>query len=141
VPTSYASAVFDAPYRAPLPVEPDPYLVAWADLRRRRRSAAGAFGPSLAASLFAVVFTMPALLGVAAVLFGASWVAWRYLSAFRCPSCSHSFVHGRLRRHERGWSDRQCGYCGIAIGTPKSAVVELEMRRAQAQTQQAQQAR
>jgi hypothetical protein len=27
----------DEPYRAPLPIEPDPYMVAWADLRKRRR--------------------------------------------------------------------------------------------------------
>jgi hypothetical protein len=37
VPPRYGSPVPDEPYRAPMQIEPDPYMLAWADLRKRRR--------------------------------------------------------------------------------------------------------
>jgi hypothetical protein len=122
--------VRDAPYRAPLPVPPDPYAVAWADLRRRR--------------VWTFVFMIAYLVTLLGVFYatrlhlpgsGPASVAWGLLSAvssflypthrFRCPHCGHK---------EAVW--KKCSACGIRVGTPKSAVVEAAKPRVGAPAEQ-----
>jgi hypothetical protein len=139
-----------APYRAPLPVPPDPYLVAWADLRRRRTLGWYVFGFNfqLILVLLYLIWRIrwaiwdaacgdcfkarlpvpPHLLREADVLHWAVWLVptavWLaasiYRWSFRCPHCGWRSPMNR----------RECDRCGIAIGTPKSAVVEAEKNAA-----------
>jgi hypothetical protein len=121
----------DEPYRAPIPIPPDPYVAAWADLRRRMRLSERAqwafwiyaIPMVIAVRVFHVHFwPSPRAWAVPAIL--ASLVISLRVRAFRCPHC---------RRHsawaKRSWLNgpkRQdkCVHCGIAIGTPKSAILE-----------------
>jgi hypothetical protein len=136
----------DGPYRAPLPIKPDPYMVAWADLRRRRIIGWVAFGLNvllvllLSRSLLHVqteigdawgcdpwpcYYLLPDLLRERAVVLGAMcvpigiWVAASiYRRTFRCPHCGRRFSTKR----------RGCGHCGVRVGTPKSDVVDAKRR-------------
>jgi hypothetical protein len=136
----------DEPYRAPLPIEPDPYMVAWADLRKRRIIGWVAFGFDvllvllLSGSLLRVQAViddafrcdpgpcfdrLPDLLRERAVVLWATclpmaiWAAASiYRRTCRCPHCGWRFA---MRR-------RKCDHCGICVGMPKSAVVDAERR-------------
>lgn len=119
---SYDRPVSDSPYRVPVPRPPDPYLVAWANLRRRRAFAWAA------ALLWALAFTvtLPAIVararmvGIAVAVTAVCWVSRIVgnimLAHFGCPRCGSSFYGGRRTRAP--WS-LECVTCGIAIGTPK----------------------
>jgi hypothetical protein len=131
-------ALLDEPYRAPAPIGPDPYAKAWAELRWRRRvgwaafafnwlSVVVLFGGYVAIDLGGVLCIdcqlspagpyLAAACGCSALLLPlAVWFAARaYRRRVLCPQCGNGFG-----------TKRRCGRCGIAIGTPKSAVVETE---------------
>jgi hypothetical protein len=120
---SYAGPVSDAPYRVQPPRPPDPYLVAWAKLRRRRALAWGGFLLwAFAFTAFVVALAAQArAVGVTAVVavmcWGSGIAGALILGHFRCPHCSAIFYG--LRRPRAPWSDA-CIACGIAIGTPKN---------------------
>jgi hypothetical protein len=127
----YASTMSAAPYRAPPPpIEPDPYMVAWVDLNRRRLVALGLF-PLLLILLGVAASTrrsnqsgLPVL--VVAVM--ALIPVFRLL-AFRCPQCGDYFTSppsARILgfivnpRATPGPFNQRCYSCDIAVGTPKS---------------------
>jgi hypothetical protein len=118
--------VSETPYRVAPPKPPDPYLVAWADLRRRRTLALLAF------FLWAPAGAIPG--GLLCILTGWPWkdVGWffalpawlmtiflllRY-SLFACPQCG-SRLSGRGIETVIAMWKRRCPICGIRIGTPK----------------------
>jgi hypothetical protein len=119
---SYDRPVSDSPYRVPVPRPPDPYLVGWANLRRRKAFAWAA------ALLWALAFTvtLPAMVartrvvGIAAAVTVVCWVSRIVgnivLVRFRCPRCGSSFYGARRTRAP--WWSSACVTCGIAIGTP-----------------------
>jgi hypothetical protein len=113
----------EEPYRAALPVEPDPYPKAWANVRRRKRvyyasvlfalvSIFGLCPTALVNQLFGgeigpnvvAFFVAPLVL----VLVADGW-----LSAVPCPRCGTRNV----------WRRRTtCCGCRIPVGMPKSAL-------------------
>jgi hypothetical protein len=119
---SYDRPVSDSPYRVPAPRPPDPYLVAWANLRRRKAFAWAA------ALLWALAFTitLPAIVararvvGIAAAVTAVCWVSGIVgnivLAHFRCPRCGSNFYGARRTRAP--WSSA-CVTCRIEMGTPK----------------------
>ena len=119
---SYDRPVSESPYRVPVPRPPDPYIVAWANLGRRKAFAWAA------ALLWALAFTvtLPAIVararvvGIAAAVTAVCWVSRIVgnivLAHFRCPRCGSSFYGAR--RTWVPWSSA-CVTCGIEIGTPK----------------------
>jgi hypothetical protein len=125
----------DAPYRAPLPVPPDPYAEAWAKLLRRRRLA----WTALAFQVIAILWAMapgpphpdehPPVVRLLCVAFACFAVAI-YARTFRCPRCGGFFDFDTrdTRAAIRQWT--QCAQCGIAIGTTKAAADEAEEHRA-----------
>jgi hypothetical protein len=116
------------PYRQAPPRPEDPYLVAWAQLRRRRTRAwaitAGyvAFamttaclyerlsGHRIGRAPFSVL-TFPVL----AIFFALR----KRAHDFRCPRCGERF---EAQRGVRNPTTRRCLNCGIAMGTPKDAM-------------------
>jgi hypothetical protein len=115
----------DEPYRAPLPIEPDPYLSAWRDLRRRR-----AWSAAIVLAYFALtVDPVPKSDGAGgkAVVWTLGLVVVLFLlphNRFRCPHCG--------RKGPIWW--KRCRECGITVGTPKSAAVQAEKRSTTAPT-------
>lgn len=108
----------DTPYREPAPRPPDPYLVAWADLRKRRRAAVAVM--VTAGTAMVVVTSVPhgILAAVpACVLLGYFWR--NRLSKFLCPACGKTF--GRLASGFHNEFTLRCLHCGIVVGTPKNA--------------------
>jgi hypothetical protein len=57
-----------------------------------------------------------------------------YVGEFRCPGCGNHFerLESRPQSRRRSREPRHCGWCGIRIGTPKSAAVDAEKERAAA---------
>jgi predicted RNA-binding Zn-ribbon protein involved in translation (DUF1610 family) len=130
----YNPNVVDPPYRVAAPATHDPYLAAWAVLKRRRVIArvasVGAVG--LVAPTVAVAFTSGAAQEVATAVV-VSWVAvgvilfWLSLPTFLCPDCGTEFFRSSIV--QVGFSNR-CAGCGIVIGTAKGANAhENEHRR------------
>ena len=129
----------DEPYRAPRPIEPDPYAKAWADLRRRRMVAIGLF--PLLLILLGVATAQrrsrqPGGFGVLAIVLVTLIPVFRLL-AFRCPQCRDYFTSPRSSRvvgflvnprATPGPFNQRCYSCGVAAGTPRSAAVEAETR-------------
>jgi hypothetical protein len=117
----------DTPYRAPLPIPPDPYEKAWDDVRRRRRLATIAHVPWLTAFGLTIALQSFGSYVVTGGLFAVGWAAMIHDGLFRCPRCSHYFkrtaARGRL-----SFDSSRCAWCGIQIGTPKAAVAEAEKR-------------
>jgi hypothetical protein len=98
------------PYRVAPPQPPDPYLAAWADLRRRRIAARVSAASSLLGCAFA--FRLPIqLVYVVLVVMAAALVATFRHTTFPCPRCSEFFSPWRR-------SPTRCVHCGIAVGTP-----------------------
>jgi hypothetical protein len=105
-----------------VPRPPDPYLVAWANLRRRKAFAWAA------ALLWALAFTvtLPAIVararvvGIAAAVTAVCWVSGIVgnivLAHFRCPRCGSCFYGARRTRAPLSSA---CVTCGIEIGTAK----------------------
>ena len=119
---SYDRPVSDSPYRVPVPRPPDPYLVAWANLRRRKAFAWAAvllWALALTVTVPAIVARAP-VVSIAAAVTVVCWVSGIVgkvaLAHFRCPRCGSSF-YGE-RRTRAPWSSA-CVTCGIEIGTPK----------------------
>jgi hypothetical protein len=92
------------------PRPPDPYLVAWRDLRRRQTAllvslAAWGLGVCIAKDLGRFM-ALPFIVTLARVVF------------FPCPNCRR-FINFKLSGFG-GW--RGCFHCGLEIGTPKDAL-------------------
>jgi hypothetical protein len=123
-------SVPDEPYRAPLPVPPDPYAAAWAAIRRRQRVAwaGGPIGVFLGIASVHWLGNAAPLVGLplTAVILIASGLA----AEVRCPHCGGSFFTRRRGYPVLSATQRNCASCGIERGTPKSAVVEAEKRAA-----------
>jgi hypothetical protein len=102
-------------YREQPPKPPDPYLVAWADLRRRRRLSFVSGVPVLLASI-GCLFLPEYWLALSLLLFAtvASFACGRSVARFPCPHCGKRFSTTPTWRPP--WN---CDYCGIAVGTPK----------------------
>jgi hypothetical protein len=117
--------VADLPYREPSEpqaVRPDPYLVAWAELRRRRARRSVALPVCSAAGLASL-----AILGVNApfVVIPACIVGVMFAlspAEFICPRCGRRFTASGRRDRDPA----QCGHCGLCIGTPRFAGVGRE---------------
>jgi hypothetical protein len=115
----------DEPYRAPPPVPPDPYAVAWATLRRRRVWSFVISGTLLVILLTAGYFSIwrhVRWAGLVAFTANLAQLAGTLLLPtyrFRCPHCGN-----------RGAVWRKCNACGIRVGTPKSTVIEAEKQHA-----------
>jgi hypothetical protein len=109
-----------SPYRAPVPRPPDPYLVEWSDLRRRRLWLSASLialptaviwpvlvmtrvGPSLPVTAMAIVAFAIVPLSI-------------HAERFRCPRCAEWFCRKGL--YHNGFA-RRCLHCGIKVGTPK----------------------
>lgn len=113
----------DGPYRATAPRAPDAYLVAWADLGRRRRSSLVSLAVS--ATIGVLLVATPFVAGPAGLLavlpamvaWRALWRADRRADKFLCPACGNRFsalasgFHNDFTRH--------CLHCGIEVGTRK----------------------
>jgi hypothetical protein len=122
----------EPPYRAPASLPPDPYLVAWATLRRRRllrRIAVGVLAYALASTI-AVTFMLHgvALLVVALLMVCVVYVivAVQRRRPFLCPRCGDSFFWGPAA--EIGFA-RHCNACGLAAGTSQDQAGHLESIR------------
>jgi hypothetical protein len=107
----------DEPYRAAPPLLPDPYLLAWARLRRRQRAAQFTMLGMIpiwflcaTARYDAVTF---AILPMACVFVATAFVTRRRLTRFPCPGCLRPFVWSR-----RFKNDLRCWHCGLKFGTP-----------------------
>jgi hypothetical protein len=123
--------VSDDPYRGPLRVPPDAYLVAWEDLRRRRTAMMAATLACIPVSLLATALVGgPASLLVLPAM-GAAGIASLRWSTFECPRCGQYFA-GRQQPASGpdGWwshdgrRKRVCSRCGIEEGTPRSACTD-----------------
>jgi hypothetical protein len=107
--------VSDQPYRAPAPIPPDPYAVAWSDLKRRRLWRVG----STVWLLVAIAMSRGGRPGAATgVMFLATIALSIWSERFRCPRCASLFCR-------KGWFfhngfTRRCLHCGLKTGTPKS---------------------
>ena len=109
------------PYREPAPVPPDPYLVAWARLRRRRHALlASTCGTVVAAGLLSSMLPLPRNEHFTGALFGlfmsvplGLFILAR-LPPFLCPACEHPFF--QLVGGELGHT-RKCDHCEIEIGS------------------------
>jgi hypothetical protein len=124
--------VSESPRGGTAPAEVDSYLLAWADLRRRRAWAwisllawvpvGGGLSALAHWALGRVLPFDPGFL-VALPLMGVLiWLSIR-ADAFRCPRCNNPFFHRTLMHN--GWS-RHCLNCGIKIGTPQSIGQDIE---------------
>lgn len=128
-PRGYVECVGESIYRVPAPkppVPPDPYLLAWASLHRRRVTMwisfvvwvpmgivevrlLGGFG-------FSILFLNMAVFVVSLVM----------ASRFRCPHCLELFAQQSMWGIHIAFEEafvRCCVHCGIRVGTPRSAVV------------------
>jgi hypothetical protein len=117
-------------YRVPAPkppVPPDPYLLAWASLQRRRVIMTISFLALVPMGFVEVRFlgglgSFLFLLNMA-VFLGSMVMAIR----FRCPHCRELFAKqsafwGIHIAFEEAFV-RCCVHCGIGVGTPRSAVI------------------
>jgi predicted RNA-binding Zn-ribbon protein involved in translation (DUF1610 family) len=116
--------VSERPYRETVGDQPDPYLVAWEQLfRRRTKLLLTFFTWTFVASL--VLTLAMTVLGVADralalyVALSTSLIALAlasFYAHFECPQCGTSI--NRRRRVSNPFSD-ECQNCGIRMGTPK----------------------
>ena len=105
-----------------MPAQPDPYLAAWAKLRRQRVRAW--LTVALAPASWLACASLDRIVGPggrSSIVYGwtvflACWMALLFCNLrFLCPHCRRSFFRRRAPR------DR-CARCGIRVGTPKAAV-------------------
>lgn len=125
----------EGPYRVPAPAPPDPYLLAWTDVRRLGIRGGCVFWASI--PLMLISFVLLPHFGVSDVVARAVAIGlgvpllptglWMRFQA-RCPHCSgHIFQRGRFSVTANG---RICPHCGIRVGTPKSEVEQVAEVRA-----------
>jgi hypothetical protein len=120
----YAEGVDAEPYRIAPPPRPDPYLVAWASLRRFRRTMVGvSIGiVHIAAATFAFIVWSRSctarIVGIGVVLLVAAvWrIAFSMPGLFRCPRCRRGFFRSDAGLF--GLAVEHCQHCGIPVGTP-----------------------
>jgi hypothetical protein len=115
-----------APYRVPPPIEPDPYLVAWAKLRRKRFIAWLSFLAWVPVALLSNLTVERVLghdAGLYVVLSMAVWIMFTSMSLMdtRCPRCAKPLLRSPLLRswYNNAFS-RECLHCGLRIGTAKA---------------------
>ena len=106
----------EGPYRAQLPIPPDPYLVAWHKIQRAKKVAVLVLVGFVAVEL-ALGWAPPPIRRVAIFLmfFVVGALMMWYLARFRCPHCGERFFV-RGRRQSSG--HKVCKHCGIPVGTP-----------------------
>jgi hypothetical protein len=116
----YDPPVTALPYRVPAPGPPDPYMVAWAGLRKRRlvgRVAAGVLGYSLVTTGVVAWTTglhVLSALALALVVITFAVILSQRQKPFLCPRCGGPFFWGGPA--EIGFT-KHCESCGIAVGT------------------------
>jgi hypothetical protein len=118
----YLERVGESIYRvpAPKPLAPlDPYLSAWASLRRRRVVMLIS-GLAIVVSVMAMPFLGSLSAFIVFPLMATFSVSWLMAGYFRCPHCRQAFAKGDTAHESFA---RSCGHCGIRVGTPRSAVV------------------
>jgi hypothetical protein len=94
---------------------PDPWLLAWAELRRRRRALW--IGIALLAATIAVAWYRHFDVWWACLLMGAATAVFaERCNRFACPRCGKWFSRRGLFHNE---STSRCLHCGLKIGTPK----------------------
>jgi hypothetical protein len=98
------------------PVPPDPYLLAWASLRRRRMAMWISWFAWL--PIGAVVMPLLGRVGQLVVFLdlAAFVMSGHLIDVFRCPHCREAFAKKSILAS-------RCFSCGISVGTPRSAVV------------------
>jgi hypothetical protein len=102
----------DSPYRVAPPRPPDPYLLAWRDLKRRRASMHAAAGGALA--LWAISLMAPyvgvRLAWLVAIL--TTVTLFLRIVTFVCPRCGWRFT-------QKGWTERPfttvCLHCALPV--------------------------
>jgi hypothetical protein len=127
----YHPSVAENLYRASAkpPPPPDPYLLAWGRLRTRRKITHGGFlgaFAGFAATTLTAAHGSSASVLLAGFVLSASFVAvasmWGTLVVFfLCPHCQNYFAF-RNAFGPGPLAPRRCSNCGIAMGTPRSAV-------------------
>jgi hypothetical protein len=118
-----------APYRAAPPLPPDPYVAAWADLRRRRMVALALFLLFLPAMAIATCFLRGRqLTDVFWPLAMICLIARLRATLFPCPRCGGSFGFKPFTR-SRAILQRNCLHCGIAVGTPAPPPTRIGSRQ------------
>jgi hypothetical protein len=90
--TSKPGEMNAAPYRVAPPQPPDPYLLAWTDLRRRRIAERVSGASSLLGCAFASRLPIQLVCLVLVVMAAALAATFRH-TAFPCPRCSEFFSH------------------------------------------------
>jgi hypothetical protein len=121
---SYPVVVTTAPYRVLHPQPPDPYLAAWASLRRLRRIMVGVAAWVVciaAATCVFAVWTNHCLAKIVAIgiILSAAAVfrlAFSGPAFFTCPRCRRGFFAPNATLF--GLTTENCSHCGIAVGTP-----------------------
>jgi hypothetical protein len=107
------------PYRVAPPVRPDPYLMAWADFRRRRTTVIALSLAYLPVSVVAVNLLGERAFGYVILPYLATFMlAGSYFATFRCPSCRNVFRAKPWPFPKPRPSQIQCGRCSILVGTP-----------------------
>ena len=105
------------PYRVAPPPPPDPWLLAWDDLARRRFLALTSVLPAIGA-VFLLRMDPAPLAYVALIMAACAFIVCSsYSERFRCPGCAATFCRAGLRHNTFA---RRCMHCGLARGTPKS---------------------
>src|SRR5262245_37386139 len=118
------------PYRRPAerpPGPPDPYLLAWRSLRRRRWAFALSFLSWLPVGIAALRVLGDGAFLVLLVLMALGFATSLWFCLFPCPHCGEVFG---ARSVVGPWSPfivfrRNCLHCGIGIGTPKDGYVPV----------------
>jgi hypothetical protein len=122
--------VSESPYRAPSPVESDPYLVAWARQRRVDRRLITLVSGAAIGYLLLIAFLSLRCGWPAQTMFWSNMVlallarqaVLKKRSQYNCPHCAKPFLSEEDKKRSLGrrWK-LQCVHCGILFGTPRSA--------------------
>jgi hypothetical protein len=119
-----------APYRVAPPLPPDPYLIAWEQLRRRRLAAFVLFLSVLPVGVISFgVMGKPYGPYVLVPFIAANLVAGLRVRLFRCPKCGDFFTSkdwAGLAFGRRYLRQMNCLHCGIAVDTPAPSPSELQ---------------
>jgi len=100
-----------------VPIPPDPYVAAWADLKRRRLWVVGSVVWLLVAITMSRGATGHPSVGTLVLTLATIALSIRS-ERFRCPRCADLFCRKGWFFHN-GFA-RRCLHCGIKVGTLKS---------------------